>query len=236
MKMKRYIPVLKKIAKVAGNVFFYLFLAVATFCVVFTIFSKKDVDGAAEIFGMQMRVVTTDSMDKCNLTDVSAYKIKSLPPKTMVFIEKVPADPQEAKDWYSSLQVGDVLTFRYVYTSQITVTHRITAITEKADGSFLIELAGDNKNAKTGQLYQTIDTASKDSPNYVLGKVTGKSYFLGFCVSLLRSNVGIICILIIPCLLIAILEGMKLAELLTENKKQRTEEEKKEQEGEVNGG
>jgi hypothetical protein len=153
-----------------------------------------------------------------------------------VFIEKVPADPQEAKDWYSSLQVGDVLTFRYVYTSQITVTHRITAITEKADGSFLIELAGDNKNAKTGQLYQTIDTASKGSPNYVLGKVTGKSYFLGFCVSLLRSNVGIICILIIPCLLIAILEGMKLAELLTENKKQRTEEGEKEQEGEVNGG
>ena len=49
MKMKRYIPVLKKIAKVAGNVFFYIFLAVATFCVVFTIFSKKDVDVNAEI-------------------------------------------------------------------------------------------------------------------------------------------------------------------------------------------
>jgi hypothetical protein len=147
-----------------------------------------------------------------------------------VFIKKVPADPQQVRDWYSSLQVGDVLTFRYVYTSQVTITHRVTAIAEKADGGFLIELAGDNKNAKTGQLYQTIDTSAFDSPNYVVGKVVGKSYGLGLFVSLLKSNVGLVCIVIVPCLLIAILEGMKLYELLAESKKQKAEARKEEQE------
>lgn len=230
MEERNIITALKKAARMTGNVLFYIFLAVCAFSVIFTIFSKKDVDGAAEIFGMQMRVVATDSMDKCNLTDVSAYKIKALPPRTMVFIKKVPADPQQVRDWYSSLQVGDVLTFRYVYTSQVTITHRVTAIAEKADGGFLIELAGDNKNAKTGQLYQTIDTSAFDSPNYVVGKVVGKSYGLGLFVSLLKSNVGLVCIVIVPCLLIAILEGMKLYELLAESKKQKAEARKEEQE------
>lgn len=233
MEMGTYIAVGKKIAKVAGNVLFCAFLLLCAFAVVFTLFSKKDVDGAAEIFGMQMRVVTTDSMDKCNLTDVSAYKIKALPPRTMVFIEKIPADAQQAQDWYRSLQVGDVLTFRYVYTSQVTITHRITSITEKPTGGFVIQLAGDNKNAKTGQLTQTIDTSATDSPNYVVGKVTGKSYVLGVFVSLLKSNVGIVCIIIVPCLVIACLEVLKLGELLKTPQKTAEEEKETEEEGEA---
>ena len=235
MKKVNGIGLLKKIGKVAGNVIFYLFLLLTAFAVLFSIFSKKDADGAAEILGMQMRVVTTDSMDESTFTDVSAYKIKSLPPKTMVFIAKIPKDAEAAQNWYRDLRVGDVLTFRYVYTSQITVTHRITAITEKPTGGFWIELAGDNKNAKTGQLSQTIDTSATESPNYVIGKVVGKSYLLGLFVSLLKSRVGIVCIVIIPCLLIAILEGMKLSELLAENKKQKAEREET-QKGEDNGG
>lgn len=221
MEKTKYISVGKKIAKVVGNVLFWAFLLICIFAVMFTLFSKKDVDGAAEIFGMQMRVVTTDSMDKCNLTDVSAYKIKALPPRTMVFIEKIPADPQQARDWYSNLRVGDVLTFRYVYTSQVTITHRITSITEKSTGGYIIELAGDNKNAKTGQLYQTIDTSATGSPNYVVGKVAGQSYLLGFFVSLVKSDVGIICILIVPSLLIVIIEVMKIAEMLVAEKKKK---------------
>lgn len=197
---------------------FYVFLAICLFSVVFTLFSKKDVDGAAELFGIQMRVVTTDSMAKCDQTDVSAYKIKSLPPRTMVFTELVPSQPQEAQAWYDSLKVGDVLTFRYVYASQVTVTHRITSITPKDGGGYIIRLAGDNKNANTGQLYQTIDTSDLRSPNYVLGKVVAKSYLLGFFVSLLKTNMGIVCILIVPCGILAALEIIKLTELL---KKQR---------------
>ena len=230
MEERKTVTALKKAAMMMGNVLFYIFLVICAFSVLFTIFSKKDVDGAAEIFGMQMRVIATDSMDKCNLTDVSAYKIKSLPPRTMVFIDKVPSIHQRAQDWYGSLRVGDVLTFRYVYTSQVTITHRITSITEKPDGSFIIQLTGDNKSAKTGQLTQTIDTSVKDSPNYVVGKVVGKSYGLGLFVSLLKSNVGLVCIVIVPCLLIAILEGMKLYELLAESKKQKAEARKEEQE------
>ena len=51
-----------------------------------------------------------------------------------------------------NVKVGDVLTFRYVYATQVTITHRITSITEEANGEFIIELAGDNKNSEDGQL------------------------------------------------------------------------------------
>ena len=60
------------------------------------IFGQKDIDGTTEVFGHQLRVVTSDSMDKCDATDVSMYDIKSIPIKSMVFVELVPEDEQEA--------------------------------------------------------------------------------------------------------------------------------------------
>ena len=150
---------IKKIGKVALDVLLYIFLAICIFCVILTVFSRRDADGAVEIFGYQMRVVTSESMAKCELTDVSAYEIKDIPLRSMVFVQVMPEDDAEAEQWYRDLKVGDVLTFRYVYTTQVTITHRVTAITEKETGGFIIELAGDNKNDENGQLYQSIDTS-----------------------------------------------------------------------------
>jgi hypothetical protein len=109
---------MKKIGTIVLDVVLYTFLAVALLAVILSVFSKKDADGAAEVFGYQMRVVTSDSMGASEHTDVSTYSIKSIPVRSLVFVKLMPEDPAEADQWYGSLREGDVLTFRYVYTTQ----------------------------------------------------------------------------------------------------------------------
>ena len=224
---------IKKIGKIALDVLLYIFLAICIFAVIVTMISKRDSDGAAEVFGYQMRVVTSDSMSESEFSDVSAYKIKDIPIRSMVFVKVMPDDPAEADEFYRSLKVGDVLTFRYVYTTQVTITHRITSITEKDTGGFIIELAGDNKNSEDGQLTQVIDTSIPNNTNYVIGKVTGQAYLLGLLMSFLMQPVGIILLIIVPCFIIILLEVLKIVKVLGADKKKREQEEKAQKESEL---
>lgn len=223
----------KKIGKIALDVLLYMFLAICIFAVFVTVVSKRDSDGAAEVFGYQMRVVTSDSMSESEFSDVSAYKIKDIPIRSMVFVKVMPDDPAEADEFYRSLKVGDVLTFRYVYTTQVTITHRITSITEKDTGGFIIELAGDNKNSEDGQLTQVIDTSIPNNTNYVIGKVTGQAYLLGLLMSFLMQPVGIILLIIVPCFIIILLEVLKIVKVLGADKKKREQEEKQNKDNEL---
>lgn len=216
---------IKKLCTTVLNILLYLFLAVCVVALVLTLFSKKDVDGAAEIFGYQMRVVTSDSMAECELTDVTGYSVGSIPVRSMVFVEVMPQQEVAADEWYRSLKVGDVLTFRYVYTNQVTITHRIISVTEKSTGGFVIELAGDNKNTDSGQLTQVIDTSVYENPDYVIGKVTGQSRFLGFAVSVFKTPLGIVFAVIVPCLIIIMLEVIKIVSAFSAQKKQQKEQE-----------
>lgn len=218
--------IVKKVGKIAANILLYVFIAVCLFSVILTISSKKDADGTATIFGVQMRSVLSPSMEKCDATDVSGYEIKDIPTGSMVFIEVVPEDPEEAAQWYANLKIGDVLTFKYVYVKQETITHRITGIRQNADGGYTIRLEGDNKNSDSDTLTQTINTSEKNSPNYVIGKVTGQSYLLGLFVKTMKSPVGLICIVIIPSLIIVILEILKIIKLLGADKRKKEQEEK----------
>ena len=224
---------MKKIGSIVTSVLMYFFLAVCIFSVIITLFSKRDMDGAVEVFGYQMRVVTSESMAKCEHTDVSDYKIKDIPLRSMVFVKTMPKDPAEADEWYRSLKVGDVLTFRYVYTTQVTITHRITSITEKETGGFIIELAGDNKNDPDGLTYQTIDTSISNNANYVIGKVTGQAYLFGVIMSFLMKPVAIVLVIMLPCLLIIGLEVFKIARVLTADKRHKMQEEAAKKENEL---
>ena len=216
---------IKKIGNIALSVLLYLFLAFSIFAVFLTVFSKRDTDGAAEIFGYQMRVVTSNSMAECEYTDVSGFEIKDIPLRSMVFVEVMPEEKAEAEKWYRDLKVGDVLTFRYVYTKQVTITHRIVSITEKETGGFVIELAGDNKNSEDGQLYQTIDTSIPNNTNYIIGKVTGQSYLLGVIMSFLMQPASIVLLIIVPCVIIIVLEVLKIAKVFSEDKKSKERQE-----------
>jgi signal peptidase I len=228
----------KKIGKIFLDVLLYAFLALCIVSVFITVLAKRDNDGAAEIFGYQMRVVTSSSMEKCELTDVSKFEIKDIPVRSMVFVKVVPDDPAEADKFYSSLKVGDVLTFRYVIQEkgrQETITHRITAITEKETGGFVIKLAGDNKNSEDGQLEQIIDTSISGNTDYVIGKVTGQFYPLGLLMSFLMQSegVGIILLIILPCAIIILMEVLKIIKVVTAEKKQKQEDEKAQKENEL---
>ena len=225
--------IIKKIGDVLINVVLYVFIAICILALVLAIFSKKDSDGAAEIFGYQMRVVVSDSMAKCEYTDVSDFDIKSIPIRSMIFVEVMPDDPAEADEWYRSLEPGDVLTFRYVYTTQETITHRIVSKEEKNTGGFIIELAGDNKTTEEGQLKQIIDTSIPNNMNYVIGKVVGQAYIFGVIMSFLMQPLGIILAIIIPCLVIVILEVIKIVMVLTSGKRQKEKQAREEQEKEL---
>ena len=219
--------------RVVGNILLYIVLALCIFTVVLTVLSKKAVDGAAEIFGYQMRVVASGSMEECAETDVSAYEIGPIPIRSMIFVEVMPSDPAEADEWYRSLKVGDVLTFRYVYTTQVTITHRITSISEKETGGFIIKLAGDNKADDSQPLYQTIDTSIPNNTNYIIGKVTGQAYLLGVLMSLLMTPLGMVLVVILPCFVIMMMEISKIVRSFREDKNKRVQEESEQKDREL---
>ncbi len=222
----------RKIFGIIGTVLTYLFFGICLFALVISVTAKKDVDGAVNIAGKQMRIVVSDSMGKCDQTDVSGYEIKDIPVKSMVFIDLVPQKEEEAAKWYADLKVGDVLTFRYLYVKQETITHRITKITPK-EGGYIIDLEGDNKASDADTMSQTIDTTKTNSPNYIVGKVTGQSYAVGLLLTAVKSPVGIVCIIIIPCLIIMVLEIIRLVGIFSEKKKAAEREEKQKREEEL---
>lgn len=224
---------LKKALRITGDVLLYVIVALALFVLIISITAKKDSDGTATVFGKQLRFVQSDSMAECDLTDVSGYEIKSIPVKSCVFIDVVPENEAEKAEWYKKLKVGDVLTFKYVYTKQETITHRIVNIVDNGTGGYVIVLEGDNKNSDSNLLTQTINTSLTDSPNYVIGKVTGQSYFLGLLVYAFKTPVGIICLIIIPCLIIIAFEVMRLIRVFGKERKEKMRVEQERQADEI---
>lgn len=213
------------VLQIVGNVLMYVFFALCLFVLLLSIISKRDVDGAVEIFGHEMRIVISSSMEKNDSTDVSGYKIKDIPVKSAIFIELVPDDETKAEEWYGELKEGDVLTFRYfMATRQETITHRIVKIEPKTTGGYIITLEGDNKADEVGAMQQVIDTSEENSPNYVLGKVTGKSYALGLVVYAVKQPIGIGLIIIIPCSLIIIFEIIRIINVLNSEKRRKADE------------
>lgn len=225
-EVKKPKTVLQKILDVALKVIVVIVVIIAVFVLFVTITSKKSPDGAADIFGYQMRTILTGSMEKCkhedpseecDHVDVSKYEIGHLPVDTMIFIELVPEDKDEANEWYKNLKEGDVLTFQY--TGMGVVTHRIIEIEPNSTGGYEIDLMGDNRGDDGTAGVQTIITNNADSANRVIGKVVGQSVFLGKAVTIIRKPVGAIFVILVPCLLIVIVEVVKIIVVLTEDKR-----------------
>lgn len=215
----------KKVLNIVGTVVLIAFLLLCIFTLVLTVFSEKDIDGTAEIFGYQFRIVTSSSMEKSEFIDVSDYDIKSIPIRSMVFVQTVPEDEKKAAEWYDDIEKGDVLTFRYVYASQVTITHRVDSIIDNGDGGYTITLLGDNRASEYGAIAQVINTSEENTSNYIIGKVTGKSYLLGALLSVLKSKLGVILLIMVPCLLIISFEVSRIIKALTEDKKKKAAEE-----------
>ena len=209
-----------RVLRIAANALLYVFILLCLLGVVFAIASRKNSDGAVTVFGRQMRVVMTSSMEKDEATDVSGYDIKDIPVNSLVFIKTVPKDEAEADEWYKALEVGDVLTFRYVFTRQETVTHRLVQKIEKPTGGYILVLRGDNLAEGATLSEQVIDTSLKNSPNYVIGKVTGQNRMLGGVLRALGTRAGIVCIVMLPAILIALFEIVRIVKIVTGDKRQ----------------
>lgn len=223
----------KKVASIILNVIIYTFFVLCIFLLVASIFSKRNEDGAVNMFGYEMRIVLSGSMEKDKNTDVSGYKIKSIPVKSAIFVERVPTDEEKAEAWYAKLQVGDVLTFRYTYVRQETITHRIVDIEAKESGGYIITLEGDNKASSTNQGQQIIDTSDEYSTNYVIGKVKGQSRLLGLLVYSVKQPLGIALMIIVPCSILIVVEIIKIVDVLQAGKRAKSEEKAKAQESEL---
>lgn len=228
-----------KALQIAGDVLFCLIIAFALFVLIISVSAKRDADGTANVFGYQLRFVRSGSMEKCDQTDVSGYKIKSIPVKSCVFIKKAPApdDQQALNEWCSALSVGDVLTFQYskygaANIQDKVITHRIVKI-EPKEGGYIITLEGDYKNDTGSVGQQVIDTTKADGLDYIIGKVEGQSYFLGLCVYALKSPVGLVFIIIVPCMIVIAYEVIKIVTVLNKDKKDRQQQEKTVKEDEI---
>ena len=169
-----------KVVRAFINIALCLLMLFSLLVLAVTLLAPRGEDGASNIFGYELRLVESDSMAAHPDTDVSAYEIKSFKKNTVIAVDRVPNDLAAAKEWYSTVAVGDVLTVRYTYDRQVTITHRVSSVEPKEDGSgYIIKLVGDNLESDTALLVQEIDTSDISSTNYVIGRVVWTSYFFG---------------------------------------------------------
>ena len=144
----------------------------------------------------EAKIVVSGSMDG----EPRDYPIKTIPTGSMVVIHKV-----DGTDFYSTLKVGDVLTFDYIHPvskENMVVTHRIIKIEENNE-VYTYTLKGDSiADDPTNGSVQVVTSDSGD----VIGKVVGVSHWLGELVIFLSTWTGKFCLIVIPCILLIIYE------------------------------
>ena len=69
--------------------------------------------------------------------------------------------------------------------------------------------------------------------NYVIGRVTAKAFLPGLLLTLLKTPVGLVLMVIVPCAIIIILELIKIFSALNAEKKQKYLEETAKRESEL---
>lgn len=248
---KSGVTIAKKVANIVLDVVVVAVLLLALFTMIVTVNAKKSKDGTATIFGYQLRFVQSGSMEKCAYTDVSKYKVKSIKVKSCVFIKTAPTSEKEINEWYKTLKVGDVLTFQYNKNDgsaapedyegdSMVITHRVIRIEKKENGNgYIITLKGDYKSGKDSEPAEQVIDTEVDTPakttyiTYIIGKVTGQSYLLGLCVYVLKKPVGIVCVIIVPCLLMIVIQIFRIANVLGEDKKNKRKEEQANKDDEI---
>lgn len=245
---KSGVTIAKKVANIVLDVVVVAVLLLALFTMIVTVNAKKSKDGTATIFGYQLRFVQSGSMEKCAYTDVSKYKVKSIKVKSCVFIKTAPTSEKEINEWYKTLKVGDVLTFQYNKNDgsaapedyegdSMVITHRVIRIEKKENGNgYIITLKGDYKSGKGNEPAEQVIDTEVDTPattTYIIGKVTGQSYLLGLCVYVLKKPVGIVCVVIVPCLLMIVIQIFRIANVLGEDKKNKRKEEQAHKDDEI---
>ena len=195
--------------KKLNNILYIIITLLMLFCLIMMVLFKDINQGEVEIFGLKAKTVLSSSMEETSLFDTSSYEIKSLKRNALVVIDEI--------DNFDDIKVGDVLTFKYVIgAEQKVITHRVIKIEEKP-GGYLITLKGDNVSGESN--IQVIDTTeAMTSYNYIIGKVVYSNYFLGLMITMVNNPLGIIFVILIPCLFLLIFEVIRLFQLVRGNR------------------
>lgn len=171
--------------------------------------------GSLDFSDTEAKIVVSGSMDG----EPRDYDIRTIPTGSLITIHQVPSDPS---DFYSSLKVGDVLTFDYIHPvsqESMVVTHRIIAIDESS-GVYTYTLKGDSiADDPTNGSVQVVTSDSGD----VIGKVVGVSHWLGVLAVFVSTWTGKLCLILIPCVILIVSEVRNIVRIL---KGESVEEEK----------
>lgn len=183
----------------------------------------------------EVKVVISSSMDG---EPREEYPIETIPVKSLVVIHDVPSEESDRESFYSSLNVGDILTFYYnnpVSGERMVVTHRIIDIQSTTDASgdahYTFTLKGDSvDDDPTNTSTQTVTSDSGD----VIGKVVGVSLVLGEIVVFLSSWFGKFVVIAVLCTAIIVSQLHSLYHTLKSEKEK--EEDGSEDAGEETDG
>lgn len=201
-----------RVVSVVTTVIVALFLVVAVFALAVTLVYRVQGE-TAELFGYQLRVVTSGSMEP-NIKQGALVAIRTA--------------EEGDESFYEDLEVGDVLTFYWfngaTSADEVVVTHRIVNIQE-SDGRYVFTLRGDAVENDT-------QTIAGDSGN-IIGKVTWDSYVVGRILTFVRSSVGIVCCLILPAAVVICFEVVRIVKLVREGKEEQKKEKAQEEESEL---
>ena len=201
----------KKVWRIVGNVFIWLFIAFSVIVTVFA-FSAKANDDVVTIAGKIISPVLTPSMDG-----------DAMKKGDIIISQKI--SPDDAK----KLEVGDIITFRVDLDQDGKLdinTHRIVErVSEELD----------EEGNLTKVTYKTKGDNNEFNDNYditddvVLGKYTGKRIpLLGNFIAFLMTPTGFFICIVIPLILFFLFEIImfvrKVIEVKNADKKQITEE------------
>ncbi|MGN1093357.1 MAG: hypothetical protein ACI4SC_00050, partial [Candidatus Neoclostridium sp.] len=89
-----------------------------------------------------------------------------------------------------------------------------------------------NTSSKDNVGQQKIDTTEL-GVNYIIGKVEGQSVVLGFLVYAFKTPLGLIFIIIVPCLIIIAYEVVKIVSVVGADKKMKHAKEKEDKDNEI---
>lgn len=163
--------------------------------ILLTILTFQMRDGTVTIFGYELRLVQTSSMEP------------SVHAGDIVFIRTA----DSAHDFAAKLNEGDIITFLYADGAYgpTVVTHRIVGISR--DGEELVFTAHGDA-AEEGE-FQTV------REDEIVGKVTYTSRVLGFIVRTLSTTTGTVFCIIVPASIVIVIELCCIISLCRQKKR-----------------
>lgn len=201
----------KKVLGVVSRILAWILVVLAVGMMVFTIVSVNTFDkNDADIFGLKFYIVKTDSMSK---SDKNAHLDVHFNAGDLIIV-KTPKDLNDAKTYVA----GDVISFMSQDKESFgeTITHMIREVKKDADGKIEGYVT---YGTNTGTDDETLVT-----PEYVLGKYTGKLPGVGLFFQFLKSVPGYIICILIPFMLLIIYQGVNCIRLFRRYKKEQMAE------------